>query len=714
LITIKSVNALNNRTLLILLILLSSACQQSNRPAGWIDKDRLLVADQHPQDWISLGGNYKQQHYSSLTSINAENVRDLGLAWSYDARSRRGRVQRGLEATPIVVDGTLYTSGAWGVVYALDAKTGKEIWRYDPDVDGNYARRACCDVVNRGVQVWKGKVYVGVLDGYLVCLDAATGKVIWKIDTITDRERFYTITGPPQIANNVVVIGNSGGEFGVRGYITAYDLESGKQMWRFFMVPGDPKKGFEHPELEEAAKTWDPDSDWDAGLGGTSWGELTYDPELNLLYVGTGNSSPYPIWFRSPTGGDNLFLASILAINPDTGRLVWHYQTTPGEIWDFTCTGNMVLAELEIESKQRKVLMHAPKNGFFYVLDRETGELISAEKFVPVNWASHIDKATGRPVLTGEGWYKEKSKLVFPAMAGGHSWQPMSYNPVTKLVYIPAMHFPMVYTAAKEFKYDRDNNMGVAATPDDVVPPGQEIQSEAFLLAWDPVLQKERWRVKMKVVDFNGGVLSTAGNLVFQGTTDGYFVVYRADTGEKLKEIKIGVGIMAAPSTYSIDGDQYISVMAGFGGATIPFLPENAAAYQYQNNGVILAYKLGGGETPLPPLVSPIAVPKPPDTQLAEARIKEGQSIYNYYCIFCHGGFGPKHISAYPDLAKMPMNTHGQFKSIVLKGALSSYGMASFSDVLDEAKADAVHQYLIDRQRKLFADSLNIVINKHK
>jgi quinohemoprotein ethanol dehydrogenase len=703
---------LKNKNLFILFLCFLSACEKPKPRAGWIDKERLLKADQDPLNWISLGGNFKQQHYSPLADITAENVSTLGLAWSYDARSRRGRVQRGLEATPIVVDGTLYTSGAWGVVYALDAKTGKEIWRYDPDIDGNYARRACCDVVNRGVQVWKGKVYVGILDGYLVCLDAATGKVIWKIDTITDRERFYTITGPPQVANNVVVIGNSGGEFGVRGYITAYDLETGKQAWRFYIVPGDPKKGFEHPELEEAAKTWDPESNWDAGLGGTSWGELTYDPELNLLYVGTGNSSPYPIWFRSPSGGDNLFLASILAINPDTGRLVWHYQTTPGEIWDFTATANMVLAELEIEGRLRKVLMQAPKNGFFYVLDRETGELISAEKFVPVNWASHIDKVTGRPVLTGEGWYKDKSKLVYPALPGGHSWQPMSYNPNTKLVYIPALHLPMVYTSQKEFKYSRDDNTGIHSTPGDLFPAGEGSKSEAFLLAWDPVLQKERWRVKMKVVDFNGGVLSTAGNLVFQGTADGYFVVYRADTGEKLKEIKTGVGIMAAPSTYSIDGEQFVSVMAGFGGATLPFLPEGAAAYEYENNGVILTYKLGGADTPLPPAVSTITVPRPPDKVLSDAQIKQGENIYNSICIFCHSGFGPKHVSLYPDLAKMSENTHEQFNSIVLKGALSTYGMASFADIIDETKADAIHQFLIQQQQKLFADSVTNIVNR--
>jgi len=697
------------RKVLITLICLSSyACDQSVKTPGWIDQERLLKSEEEPQHWMSLGGNFKQQHYSILTNINADNVSDLGLAWMYDASSKRGRVQRGLEATPIVVDGVLYTSGAWGVVYALDAKTGKEIWRYDPDVDASYARRACCDVVNRGVQVWKGKVYVGVLDGYLVCLDAVTGKEVWKVDTITDRERYYTITGPPQIANNVVVIGNSGGEFGVRGYITAYSLETGKQVWRFFMVPGDPKNGFEHPELEEAAKTWDPNSYWQAGLGGTSWGELTYDLELNLLYVGTGNSSPYPIWFRSPSGGDNLFLASILAINPDTGRLVWHYQTTPGEIWDFTCSANMVLAELDINGKPRKVLMQAPKNGFFYVLDRATGELISAEKFVPVNWASHIDKATGRPVLTGEGWYKEKSKVVYPAMAGGHSWQPMSYNPVSKLVYIPAMHLPMVYRSKKEFIYDRDDNAGVSFDVGDLFPADVRTKEEAFLLAWDPVLQKEKWRVKMNVVDFNGGVLSTAGNLVFQGTTDGYFAVYRADTGEKLKEIKIGVGIMAAPTTYTVDNEQYVTVMAGFGGATLAMLPDKAAHWTFKNDGRILSFKLGGGETPLPGMQIAVPTPVPPTKKLSQAMIKEGASIYNHYCVFCHSGFGKGHRSAYPDLAKMTENTHGQFKSILLRGTLSTYGMSGFSDVLDEKKTDAIHEFLIGEQQKLFADTTSI------
>lgn len=324
-----------------------------------------MNADKEPGNWMSLGRNFMQHHHSPLNKINADNVKDLGFSWQYETNSNRGKVYRGLEATPIVVDGIMYTSGAWSQVYALNAKTGKEMWRYDPQVDGNYARRACCDVVNRGVQVWKGKLYVGTLDGYLVCLDAATGIPIWRADTFINRIAFYTITGPPQIAKGKVVIGNSGAEFGVRGYISAFDLETGKFAWRFFMVPGDPKNEIEHPEMEVASKTWDVDSEWKAGGGGTAWGEFAYDPYLNLLYVGTGNSSPYPIWYRSPKGGDNLFLASILAINPDSGKLVWYYQTTPGEIWDYTCTMNMILADLPIKGRQRQVLMQAPKNGFF-------------------------------------------------------------------------------------------------------------------------------------------------------------------------------------------------------------------------------------------------------------------------------------------------------------------------------------------------------------
>ena len=274
---------------IILLLTITISCQEK-KPTGWIDQERL--SKQAAADWLTLGGNEQMQHYSPLNQINAANVQDLGFAWEYDATTIIGTVPRGLEATPIVVDGILYTSGAWGVVYALDAKTGKERWVYKPQVDASYARRACCDAVNRGVAVWEGKVYVGTLDGYLVCLDAETGSVVWRVDTFTDRTKGYTITSPPQVAGHIVMIGNSGAEYGVRGYVTAYDLQTGEQKWRFWIVPGDPKNGYESEEMEIAAKTWDPNSDWQTGGGGTSWGESAYDAAWKLLYIGTGNSTP--------------------------------------------------------------------------------------------------------------------------------------------------------------------------------------------------------------------------------------------------------------------------------------------------------------------------------------------------------------------------------------------------------------------------------------
>ena len=353
----------------------AAAAAAPSTPYARVDRARVIAADSEPQNWFTTGRSFSEERFSPLDRINAGNVKQLGLAWEYDLQT-----QRGLEATPVVVDGVLFASSTWSKVYALDARTGRELWSFDPQVPGEWARNACCDVVNRGVAVWQGKVYVGTLDGRLIAIDANTGKPLWSQDTLIDRSRSYTITGAPRIAGGKVVIGNGGGEIGVRGYITAYDAESGAMAWRFFTVPGDPKLPFEHPELEAAAKTWDPNSRWEAGGGGTAWDAMAYDPQLNLLYVGTGNASPFPQSVRSPKGGDNLYLSSILAINPDTGRLVWHYQTTPGESWDYTAVQHMILADLEINGRVRKVLMQAPKNGFFYVLDRASGELLSAEK----------------------------------------------------------------------------------------------------------------------------------------------------------------------------------------------------------------------------------------------------------------------------------------------------------------------------------------------
>jgi quinohemoprotein ethanol dehydrogenase len=680
---------------------------QNKKPTGWIDQKRLL--DRVPGEWLSLGGDHMMQHYSPLDNINPENVKELGFAWEYDASTIIGSVHRGLEATPIVVDGIMYTSGAWGVVYALDAKTGKERWIYKPEVDASYARRACCDVVNRGVAVWEGKVYVGTLDGYLVCLNAEDGSELWKKDTFNDRTKGFTITSPPQVAGSIVMIGNSGGEYGVRGYVTAYDLLTGDEKWRFFIVPGDPANGYESPEMEMAAKTWDPNSAWETGVGGTAWGESAYDPELNLLYVGTGNSTPYPIWFRSPSGGDNLFLSSILAINPDNGKLVWYYQTTPSEIWDYTATQNIVLANVELDGAPRKILMMAPKNGFFYVLDRATGELLSAEKYTKVNWASHVDLETGRPVLTEQGeWYKDKPKLVVPYLGGGHVWQPMSYNPTTGLVYIPERSVPQVFKAFETYTYRPDvDNTAIDYSemyrfqknvPEQIKQAEDTLRSES-LLAWNPVTQQAAWKVSEGAPD--GGTMSTPG-LVFQGTRTGYFKVYDARTGKMLKEIFTGTGIMAAPTTYTVDGEQYVAVMAGYGGAeTAAYLPD-AAFFEYENKGRIIAFKLGGGSTPLPPRQKKIETPAPPDIAIREEFIAKGSSIYVSYCETCHGGFGDRHLSQHPDLSKMVIAKHLSFKDIVLGGILAQNGMASFSNSLTEDDVEAIHHFLLKKQTEAY------------
>lgn len=692
-------------TFCILLLLFLVGCSNGNNQAGWIDNERLK--NPHEADWLALGGNYLMQHYSSLNQINASNAKDLGFAWAYDVPREKGNVHRGFEATPIIVDGVLYTSGPWGFAYAVDARNGKEIWRYIPDVDGAYGRRACCDVVNRGLAVWKGKVYVGTLDGFLVCLDAKTGDVIWRKDTFTDRTKAYTITGPPQVAGNIVMIGNSGGEYGVRGYITAYDLKDGRERWRFFIVPGKPENGYEHAEMEMAAKTWDPNSLWDVGGGGTSWGESAYDPDLNLLYVGTGNPTPYPIWLRSPSGGDNLFLASILAINPDNGKLVWHYQTTPGEIWDYTATMNIVLADIEIDKKRRKVLMQAPKNGFFYMLDRVTGELISAEKFTRVTWASHVDLKTGRPAVTEQGRYKEGPKLVAPFLGGGHNWQPMSFNPVTGLVYIPERTVPVVYEELKNFSFkaDEDNTaldygqlFNYRKVIDQVREKEDTLHTES-LLAWNPVTQKQVWKVAEGAPD--GGVLSTP-DLVFQGTRTGYLKIYNAVTGEKINEIFTGTGIMAAPATYSIDGVQYVTVMAGYGGAPTAFYPSDAAMFTYQNIGRIITFRLEGHATPLPPKRILITTPRPPEMPVKESLVNSGAPLYWTYCSPCHGGFGKDHRSNHPDLSKLSEAKHKVFNEIVIGGLISQYGMASFSNSLTEQQVESIHHFLVLEQDKNF------------
>jgi quinohemoprotein ethanol dehydrogenase len=529
--------------------------ERARAAAAAVDDAKLVAADAATDDWLTHGRTYGEQRYSPLAQIDETNVGTLGLAWTLDTDTKRG-----LEATPIVADGILYTTGSWSVVYAVDVRTGKLLWKHDPEVPRQAGRNACCDVVNRGVALYEGRVYAGTLDGRLQALDAASGEVVWSVVTV-DQTKPYTITGAPRVVKGRVIIGNGGAELGVRGYVSAYDPATGALVWRFYTVPGDPAQPFESPALAEAVKTWTGEW-WKMGGGGTVWDSLAYDPELDLLYVGTGNGSPWSRHARSPQGGDNLYVCSILALRPDTGELVWHYQTTPGDTWDFTSTQHMILADLTIDGAPRKVLMQAPKNGFFYVLDRTNGKLISAEKFAEATWASAIDKKTGRPVETPAARYTNKDDLIEirPSPHGAHNWQPMSFNPTTGLVYIPAHEIPYFFKRDPNFKYLPGAwNLAIDMNVGERFP--RELVS-GHLLAWDPIAQKEVWRAQY-TSPWNGGTLTTAGNLVFHGTAHGTFAAYRATDGKLLFEAPAGTGIVAAPVTYRVDGEQYVTVMAG-------------------------------------------------------------------------------------------------------------------------------------------------------
>ncbi|MBW2281504.1 MAG: PQQ-dependent dehydrogenase, methanol/ethanol family [Deltaproteobacteria bacterium] len=664
---------------------------------GDVDGARIAAADREPGNWLSHGRTYSEQRFSPLDAVNRENVSGLGLAWSVDLGTTRG-----VEATPIVVDGTMYVSLTWSRVLALDAATGERLWSYDPKVAGQWARNMCCDAVNRGVAVWKGSVFVGTLDGRLVSLDARTGTLNWEVQT-TDPALPYAITGAPRVVKGKVVIGNGGAERGVRGYVTAYDADSGEQAWRFYTVPGDPSKGFEHPEMEVAAATWTGEW-WKVGGGGTAWDAMAYDPDLDLLYIGTGNGAPWTRYERSPGGGDNLYLCAILALRPDTGELVWHYQTTPGDNWDYTSVQHMILADVQIGGRERKVLMQAPKNGFFYVLDRATGELISAEPYAVMNWASGVDPATGRPVETDHSDYSEEDRLMLPGPYGGHNWHPMSFSPRTGLVYIPALDAGFWYTRAEKFEFQPEA-WNLALDMDQTIALGEEHPPDAsgHLLAWDPVAQKPAWRVKHRGF-WNGGVLSTAGGLVFQGTGDGRFAAYDAATGAALWEVQSTTGIMAGPVSYLAGGDQYVAVAAGFGGGVIASTRnEDAIITQYLNEGRVLAFKLGASAAMPKGTPRDNTVPAPPAQTATAEQIGQGRTLYNRHCFVCHGTSVASSLVV-PDLRYASPETHAEFPEIVLGGTRVAKGMPSFGDLLRVEDLAGLHGYIVDKAHKAWQE----------
>jgi quinohemoprotein ethanol dehydrogenase len=659
-------------------------------------------------EWPLYGRTSDESRFSPLTQITTENVRTLGLAFQFEGFVVRGRTHRGNEATPLMSGGVLYFSGPWSVVYAVDAHNGKLLWKFDPQVQGQWVRRACCDAVNRGVALSGGRVFVATLDGYLIALDKKTGAQQWKVDAFTDRMTMnYVSTGAPRVAGDNIVIGNSGAEMGARGYVSAYDAATGKLSWRFFTVPGDPAKGpDESPDVTLARKTWSKDSRWDLGGGGTAWDSMVYDPKLGLLYVGTGNGMPHPVWSRSPGGGDNLYLSSIVALDAKTGRMRWYYQTTPADSWDYTATQNMILADLSVGGHPRPVLMQAPKNGFFYVLDRQSGQLLGARAYTKVTWAKGVDLKSGRPTLTPEANFSQAAQEIWPSQAGGHNWMPMSYSPAAQLVFIPAldagMNFAMVPGEQVKFRVGANNegdnvgwsrpagDHGIPWAPPNPGPADPPFQ--AVLKAWDPVKQQLVWQSAPKPY-WSGGVLSTAGGIVFQGSADGRFQAYDAKDGRELASVPTGTGIVAAPISYELNGTQYVAVLAGFGGAFSQIgYPSGSTALKYENSERLLVFKLGGGPVPLPPVVKRELQPTPAALTQDPAIIKKGESLIGR-CAGCHGFRGIP--NAYPDLWNLPAATHAAFESIVYEGALSYAGMPSFKDALSPDDVKAVHAFIV-------------------
>jgi quinohemoprotein ethanol dehydrogenase len=665
------------------LVFTLQACKKSSPPTGIGDA----------ANWASYGRTNDEQRFSSLDQISEQNVSQLGLVWSRELGTTRG-----LEATPLVLNGVIYTTGEWSMAYALDAKTGKVLWTFDPKIPRARARRICCDVVNRGVALYQGKVFLGTLDGRLIALDAKSGNPVWDVVTV-DQSKPFAITGAPRIAKGLVLIGNAGAEFGVRGCVSAYDAETGKLVWRTYTVPGNPAHGFESKALESAAKTWHGQW-WVADGGGTPWDSMVYDPELDLVYAGTGNGTAWYRDLRSPGGGDNLYLASILALRASDGELVWHFQVTPGDNWDYDATQPLMLADLKIGGSVRKVIMQASKNGFFYVLDRQTGQFVSAKTFVKgVSWASGIDPQSGRPLESPTAYDGFHAVLVSPDTGGAHNWYPMAFHPLTGLVYVPAREGTVALHAPNK---DWKVNPALANLGDDPRYEGPLLKQLAAapaptgkLVAWNPVEQREVWSASFPVVE-SGGVLATAGNLVFQGRSDGVLCAYRATDGGKLWEFNAGTGIMAPPVTYLVGGVQYLTVMVGWGGAAGLFNPPGGGPIK-PGFGRVLTFAIGGSARLNVPRFGHQGPPSPAiRTNATPATVHEGEFLFGQYCLPCHG-VDAISGSSVPDLRYASAETHQQFEAIVLGGAREPRGMPSFKDVLKRDQLRAIQAYVLSR-----------------
>lgn len=660
------------------------------------------LAQAKPGEWARHGFGLSEQRFSPLEQINTETVKGLSLAWYADLDTNRGQ-----ESTPLMVDGILYTTSAWSKVEAFEAISGKLLWSFDPKVPGEAGVKGCCDVVNRGVAIEGGRVFLGSFDGRLIALDAKTGKQLWSVQTV-DPLQPYTITGAPRLVKGKVLIGNGGAEYNVRGYVSAYDMETGKLAWRFYTVPGKAgvKDGAASDTILEklAGPTWKGKPDY-VGGGGTVWDSMAYDPELDLLYIGVGNAAPWNQAIRSPGGGDNLFVASIVALRPDTGEYVWHYQETPGDQWDYTATQHMILADLMIDGKPRKVLMQAPKNGFFYVIDRTNGALISADGYVQQSWTTGVDPATGRPKVVPDAYYAKTGKpwISTPGFLGGHNWHPMAFSPQTGLVYIPANEIATPYINDENFKFRQQSaNLGIdlakATMPADRnIVNAVKAGLKGRIVAWDPVKRSAAWTVELGG-PWNGGLLATAGGLLFQGTAAGDFVAYNARNGAKLWSFPAQSGIVAPPITWSQGGKQYVSVVVGWGGVYPLLLGELAKkSNDRPNRSRVLTFVIGGTAKLPEQDMNRMAMQEPPAPFGTPAQIEQGRIAYAQSCGGCHGD-GVRSGGVLPELrASAVAGDSAAWRSVVIDGVLAANGMVGFSKDLTIADAEAVRAYVVAR-----------------
>ena len=666
--------------------------------------DDAAIADVgNTAEWLTYGRNHNEQRFSPLDQVNSENVSALRVDWYLDLPDAVGLV-----STPLVADGVMYFVGSRNIARAVDAVTGELLWTYDPEVTKHAAHRMRLAFVHgsRGMAMWGDKVYFATIDGRLLALEAATGKPVWSATTIDPSKAMY-ITGAPKAFRGKVLIGNGGTENGpARGYVTAYDAETGEQAWRFYIVPGNPADGFENAAMEMAAKTWTGEW-WNLGGGGNSWHGLTYDPEFNAVYIGTGNGSPWNRKIRSPGGGDNLFLCSVLALDADTGEYRWHYQTTPGETWDYNSNMDIVLADLRIDGRDVKALMHAPKNGFFYVIDRSNGKLISAQPIAEVNWASHVDLETGRPVeMPGARYLDGGPVLVTPGPLGAHNWPSMAFNPGHGLVYIPTVHETFSYTddGVDVALWKSPNwqapvpkeGLGVAAAQVQNAPG----QPRGTLQAWDPVRQEQVWEVPLNY-SWNPGTLTTGGDLVLQGTAEGDFVAYHAATGEVLWREHMGLGISAPPVTYAIGGRQYVALLVGWGSVYAATggggTAELGWAYGVHPRRLVAFSLEGELDVPAAPPPAPARPLEDPGFELDEGLATYGAEVFGN-CLVCHGLEAVAGGSA-PDLrASAIVLSAGAFADVVREGTLFDKGMPAFASLSDR-HLDALRHYIRQRAR---------------